>query len=355
MKHTTRIYPRIKVDAATVPAVAQAGGALLAQTATVSGLAATLSAALTPWRKSLARHDPAKVLLDLAISLVLGGDACRDVALIRSEPGLYGLVASDATISRTIAALAGDVAAVEKAVATARTAARAHVWTLAGRHAPNQQMSASHALVIDLDATLITAHSDKEAAAATFKKTFGFHPLCAFADHGPHGTGESLAMLLRPGNAGSNTATDHVTLTKQALTAVPGINPTRPGKKVLIRTDGAGGSREFLGFLHRRGLSYSIGYTLPAITPELYALLPATAWQDPYDADGALRDGAAVVEFTDLLTSTNLLKGYPPGMRVIVRRERPHPGAQLRFSDVEGYPLSVKVQWDSRWVRLCGG
>jgi hypothetical protein len=316
---------------------------LLTRTATTSGLVGALSAALTPWRKSLARHDPAKVLLDLAISLVLGGDACRDVALIRSEPGLYGLVASDATISRTIAALAGDVAAVEKAVATARTAARAHVWTLAGRHAPNQQMSASHALVIDLDATLITAHSDKEAAAATFKKTFGFHPLCAFADHGPHGTGESLAMLLRPGNAGSNTATDHVTLTKQALTAVPGINPTRPGKKVLIRTDGAGGSREFLGFLHRRGLSYSIGYTLPASTPELYALLPATAWQDALDADGALRDGAAVVEFTDLLTSTNLLKGYPPGMRVIVRRERPHPGAQLRFSDVEGYRLTAFV------------
>ena len=161
-------YPLVRVDTAAVPAVAHAGGVLLTRTATTSGLVGALSAALTPWRKSLARHDPAKVLLDLAISLVLGGDACRDVALIRSEPGLYGLVASDATISRTIAALAGDVAAVEKAVAAARTAARAHVWHRAGTHAPNHAASATDPLVIDLDATLITAHSEKENAAATF-------------------------------------------------------------------------------------------------------------------------------------------------------------------------------------------
>lgn len=336
-------YPHVRVDTAAVPAVAHAGGVLLARTATTSGLAASLSAALTPWRKPFARHDPAKALLDLAISLVLGGDACRDVALIRSEPGLYGLVASDATISRVISTLAADVAAVEKAVATARAAARAHVWALAGRHAPNHQASVADPLVIDLDATLITAHSDKEQAAATFKKTYGFHPLCAFLDHGPEGTGESLAMLLRPGNAGSNTAADHISVLKTALAGLPGINPSRPGKKVLVRTDGAGGTRQFLGFLDRRGVSYSVGYTLPAVTPQLYALIPATAWQVAYDADGALRDGAAVVELTDLLAAKGLLTGYPPGMRVIVRRERPHPGAQLRFTDVEGYRLTAFV------------
>ena len=343
MKHTTRIYPRIKVDAATVPAVAQAGGALLAQTATVSGLAATLSAALTPWRKPLARHDPAKVLLDLAITLALGGDACRDVTLLRVEPALYGPVASDATISRTIASLTSQVTAVEKAVAAARTAARAHVWQRAGTHAPNHAASATDPLVIDLDATLITAHSEKENAAATFKHGYGFHPLCAFLDHGKTGTGEPLGMLLRAGNAGSNTAADHIAVTKTALAAVPGINPSRPGKKVLIRTDGAGGTREFLTFLDRRGLSYSIGYTLPTSTPQLYALIPETAWQVALDADGDVRDGAAVVELTDLLAAKGLLTGYPAGMRVIVRRERPHPGAQLRFTDVEGYRLTAFV------------
>lgn len=78
-------------------------------------------------------------------------------------------------------------------------------------------------------------------------------------------------------------------------------------------------------------------------TPELYHLIPETAWQDAYNADGQVRDGAAVVEFTDLLQSKGSLNGYPSGMRVIVRRERPHPGAQLRFDDVDGYRLTAFV------------
>ncbi|GMA21472.1 hypothetical protein GCM10025862_34930 [Arsenicicoccus piscis] len=286
MSKRSGLYPHVRVDAADVPAVAHAGGALLTRTVRVSGLGTTLSDALRPWRKNLARHDPAKVVTDLAVSLALGGDACRDAALLRDEPSLFGPVASDATISRTIAALAGDIERVEKAIAQARAAARSHVWHLAGRYAPNHDASAAKPLVIDLDATLVTAHSDKEHAAATFKRGYGFHPLCAFLDHGADGTGEPLAMLLRPGNAGSNTATDHERVIKQALAATPGINPSRPGKRVLIRTDGAGGTRELLSFLHRRAVSYSIGWTLPATTPELYRLVPEDVWQPAYNADG---------------------------------------------------------------------
>jgi len=154
-------------------------------------------------------------------------------------------------------------------------------------------------------------------------------------------------MLLRPGNAGSNTTADHEAVIKAALAAAPGINPSRPGKKVLIRADGAGGTRELLWFVHRRGLSFprkrevppSIGWTLPANTPQLYKLIPEHVWQPAYNADGQVRAGADVAEFTDLLA----LKGYPPGLRVIVRRERPHPGAQLRFTDVDGYRLTAFV------------
>lgn len=317
---------------------------MLTRTACVSGLDTALSEALARWRKPLARHDPAKVLLDLAVAVVLGGDDCSDANLLRAEPGLYGLVASDATISRTITALAGDVEEVEKAVAAARATARAHAWNHAAGHAPNHAVSGDHPLVIDVDATLITAHSEKENAAPTFKRGYGFHPLCAFLDHGTEGSGEPLAMLLRPGNAGSNTAADHEQVIKDALRNVPGINPTRPGKKVLIRTDGAGGTRELLWFLHRRGLSYSIGWTLPANTPEVYRLVPEDVWQSAYNADGTLREGADVAEFTGLLG----VKGYPPGMRVIVRRERPHPGAQLRFDDVGGYRLTAFVTNTSR-------
>jgi len=149
---------------------------LLTRTARVSGLDAALSEALAPWRKPLARHDPAKVLLDLAIAVALGGDDCSDANLLRAEPGLYGPVASDATISRTIAALAVDVGKVEKAVASARACARDHAWNQAAAHAPNHAVSADKPLVLDLDATLITAHSDKENAAPTFKRGYGFHP-----------------------------------------------------------------------------------------------------------------------------------------------------------------------------------
>lgn len=195
----------------------------MTRTARVAGLDVALSDALSSWRKPLARHDPAKVVLDLAVSLALGGDACSDASLLRAEPGIYGLVASDATISRSIATLAADVGAVEKAVASARATARARVWELAGKHAPNHAISAADPLVIDLDATLVTAHSDKEMAAPTFKRGYGFHPLCAFVDHGQGGTGEPLAMLLRAGNAGSNTAADHELLIKAALAAVPGV------------------------------------------------------------------------------------------------------------------------------------
>lgn len=334
---TTGAYPRVHVDTADVPAIGQAGGVLLTETARVTGLDRMLSAGLSLWRKPLAVHDPGKVVLDLAVTLALGGDALSDVATLRAEPGVYGLVASDPTVSRTIATLAQDADLVLAAVSAARREARAAAWVLAGEHAPDAAASPGAPIVIDLDATLITAHSEKEDAKPTFKRGFGFHPLCAFADHGPAGTGEMLAIRLRPGNAGSNTAADHIAVTKAALAQLPGGNP-RPGKSVLIRTDGAGGTKEFVSWLTGRRLSYSVGFTLPFHTPELYKLITDhKAWEPALDADGDVRDGADVAELTGILN----LDGWPTDMRVIVRRERPHPGAQLRFDDVDGYRLTA--------------
>ncbi len=337
MMKTTRLYPRVHLDAAEVPAVGQAGGALLARTAELTGLTVALHEGLGRWRKPTARHDPAKTVLDLAIAVALGGDAMADVAVLRAEPGLYGPVASEATVSRTVAALAGDADRVLRAVAAARTKARAAAWAMVGQAAPNHEISEHAPLIVDLDATLLTSFSEKEGAAPTFKHGFGFHPLCAFVDHGADGTGEILALMLRPGNAGSNTAADHIAVTKQALAALPGVNPARPGRKVLVRTDGAGGTKAYLGWLAARGVQYSLGWTLPAGMPTLYRLIPATAWSAALDAEGQVRDGAHVAEVTALLDLT----GWPAGMRVIVRRERPHPGAQLRFDDVDGYRLTA--------------
>ena len=332
MKPTTSLYPRVHVDSGPCRAVGQAGGVLLTRTAAVSGLAAALARELGPWRKPLAVHTPAKVVLDLAVTLALGGDCLADVALLRAEPGVYGLVGSDPTISRMIATLAADPDALA-AIHRARASARAQVWALAGEQAPDHGASARQPVVIDLDATLVTAHSEKELAAATFKKGFGFHPLCAFVDHGAAGTGEPLAILLRAGNAGSNTAADHLTVIKQALAQLPGHQPgTRPGRKILIRTDAAGCTHQVVQWLTGQRLSYSLGFTLPFHTAELLEKIPEQVWVPALDADGEVRDGAWVAELTGLLD----LSGWPPGMRVIARKERPHPGAQLRLTDVDG-------------------
>jgi hypothetical protein len=229
---------------------------------------------------------------------------------------------------------------VLKAIDTARAVARQRAWQLAGEHAPDHGSDAKHPLIIDLDATLVTSHSEKEHAAPTFKRGFGFHPLCAFVDHGPTGTGEPLAILLRPGNAGSNTAADHITVVRQALAQLPGQRPGhRPGRKVLVRTDGAGGTKALIEWLTSRRLSYSVGFTLPVNTPDLLAKIPDSAWTSAYDARDQVRDGAWVAELTGLME----LSSWPVGMRVIVRKERPHPGAQLRFDDVDGMRITAFV------------
>lgn len=337
---STGLYPRVRVDTSATAAVGQAGGILLTRTVTVTGLDRLLSAALARWRKPLAVHDPGKIITDLALSLALGGDCLADLAVLRAEPGVYGHVASDPTVSRAIATLAGEAPAVLKAIDTARAAAREQAWRLAGRHAPDHGTDAKQPLVIDLDATLLTSHSDKEHAAPTFKRGYGFHPLCAFLDHGPDGTGEALAILLRPGNAGSNTAADHITVVKAALAQLPGHRPGhRLGRKVLVRTDGAGGTKALIGWLTSQRLSYSVGFTLPSNTPDLLAKIPDSVWTSAYDAHDAVRDGAWVAELTGLLD----LSSWPTGMRVIVRKERPHPGAQLRFDDVDGMRITAFV------------
>ena len=338
MKKRSGLYPRVGVDAAGSGVVSQAGGVTLVETLRVSGLDAGLSRALARWRKPTATHDPAKVVCDLALSLAVGGDCLADVAVLRAEPGVYGPVASDPTVSRTIDALAGDASRVLAAINAARAQARAHVWGLAGQHAPDHGADADRPLVVDVDATLVTAHSEKEQAAPTFKRGFGFHPLWAFVDHGPEGTGEPLAVLLRPGNAGSNTAADHIGVIRDALRQLPSHRPgVRPGRRVLIRTDAAGATHDVLDWLVSRRLSYSVGFTLPEDTERLLRRIPTSVWAPAYDADREVRDGAWVAELTGLLD----LSGWPKGMRVIARKERPHPGAQLRITDIDGMRVTA--------------
>ena len=333
------LYPRVRTDTAGTAIVSQGGAVGLLETVRVAGLDRALSRALEPWRKPAARHDPGKILVDLALSLAVGGDCLADVAVLRDQPGVFGAVASDPTVSRLVDTLAADAAKSLAAIDAARAVTRARVWSLAGEHAPDHAVSVDDPTILDLDATLLTAHSDKEQAAPTFKRGYGFHPLLAFLDHGSDGTGEPLSFLLRRGNAGSNTAADHITVARAAFAQLPGHRTGhRPGKTVLVRTDGAGCTHAFLAWLSSQRVQYSVGFTLPdSFTAQLKVLDQAGVWRPALDADSQIRPDAMVADATGLLD----LSSWPAGMRVIVRKEKPHPGAQLRITDVNGWRVTA--------------
>ena len=331
MKQPIGSYPHVRVRDDGRAVVSQAGSVLLVETVRKIGLDQAISAALTPWRRPRAVHDPGKMLLDLALAVALGGDCLADIALLRSEPALFGPVASDPTVSRLIDTLAASGEKALTAIRTARSEVRRRVWELADDRAPDVGAQ----VTVDLDGVLVVAHSDKQDAAPTWKKTYGHHPLMGFVDHGPGGTGEPVAALLRPGNAGSNTAADHITAARLALAQLP--KKYRRGRRTLIRCDSAGGTHEFVAWLAQRGrwLSYSVGMVITEAIHEHVLKIPASAWTPAVESDGEVRDGAWVAELTG-----DLLDGWPQGIRLIVRKERPHPGAQLRITDADGMRIT---------------
>ncbi len=277
------------------------------------------------------RHDPGKVITDLAVGIALGGDCLADIGVVRAQPDLFGVVASDPTVSRLIDALADDVEESLAAIRAARVEARQRSWSA------GHPVGGDGALIVDLDATITLSHSVKELAQPTFKGTFGHHPLLAFVDHGPDGGGEALAGLLRRGGANANAAADHITVLDLALAQLPAAGRGR----VLVRTDAGGGTKAFLAHIVGLGLEFSIGFTITNPVAEALRMLPTQGWHPAYDADGDPRDGAQVAELTGLLTQTMTAAGWPPTMRLIARRERPHPGAQLRITDTDGWRLTV--------------
>jgi Transposase DDE domain group 1 len=162
--------PKIVVSADGTGMVSLAGGLLLAETLRLTGLDGGLSVALGRWRAPRAVHDPGKIIADLAVALAMGGDCLADIAMLRSQPQLFGPVASDPVVSRLITTLAADAGGALKALRCARAAAREQAWALAGDAAPG---AAGGLVTVDLDATIVTAYSDKEQAGPTWKKTWG--------------------------------------------------------------------------------------------------------------------------------------------------------------------------------------
>ncbi len=254
------------------------------------------------------------------------GDCPADVVMLRARPHLFGMVASDPTISRVI----GDLARDDATAIAGTAAARAHARSADGRLPGGALPEVGDRLIVDLDATLVASHSEKKLAAPNYKRGFGFHPILAFAGHGTGGTGAPLAAILRPGNAGSNTATDHAAVTELALAQ---LDSGQRGR-VLVRADSAGGTKAFTHHLTDEKLSYSLGF--PGFLAHLKAAIDTvgeSAWVPAIDAGGDLRDGAWGAEITGLLD-------WPAGMRVVARKERPHPGAQLTLTDVDGHRVT---------------
>ncbi len=320
--------PRLVVTADGTGVAAHAGSRLVADVADALGLTAGLSAAMAPTRQRRSAHDPGRVLVDLAVMAADGGKALSDLKVLRNQPELFGHVASDPTAWRTLDSLGPARLAAIDAV---RAGARRRAWE-AGARPPKDF------IVLDFDATLVTSHSEKQHAAPTYKHGFGFHPLLCFVD----GSDDALAGLLRPGNAGSNTAQDHVGVLDAALAQLPvktkAADP-EGGEWMLARADSAGATHGFVDALRERGVEFSIGFPMDEAVREAVLGLDESAWVEAIHQDMEVREGAQVAEITDHLD----LSSWPEGTRAIVRREEPHPGAQLSFSDADGHRFQVFI------------
>jgi hypothetical protein len=301
--------------------VAHAGARVLCDLADALGLTDGLSAAMAPTKLRRRGHDRGQVLVDLAVMLADGFEAISDLAVLRDQPALFGEVASAATAWRTLDAIDHDVLA---RIAMARAAARRQAWAAGADPG---------FYVIDFDGTLVNSHSDKEGAAPNYKRGFGFHPLMAYLD----ATGEALAGLLRPGNAGSNTAADHVEILDLALAQLP-IDPHE--HEVIARTDSAALTHGFIDACRARSVRFAVGHDLTAPIRTACISVPNSWWVPAITADGTdERDDAEVAEITALVD----LSRWPCGTRAIARREDPHPGAQLTFTDFEGRRYQVFI------------
>jgi hypothetical protein len=319
--------------------IGHAGAILLRKAAGQAGLTAQLSAALR--RKDRAPlFDRGIVLVSLAAAIALGATSMSDIALLAHLAPVPGEAPSGPTVRRALD-LAGTPAVLDR-IARARARARAHVWMLLEETAGGfpwlviAGKALTGWLVIDMDATLVTASSDKEGAAATWKMGYGFHPLGAWLAN----TRECLAMLLRPGNAGSNTFTDHRDVLAAAIRQVP----ARFRRKILVRVDGAG--HELVKHLlslssPRREVLFTCGWMITAADEDAIRQVPAGAWKPGTGQDGTAEDDKDVAEITGLMSRAG---NWPAGLRWIARRVKPsrrHLGNLTDYERKTGWKYSI--------------
>jgi hypothetical protein len=326
---------RVKVSADGVGVVSHAGVGMLRELAYDTGLVAGVSGALVDTYAGPWLHAPGRVFTDMAVAIADGADCVSHIEVLGDRHEVAGPVASMPTTWRVLDRI--DAVHLPR-VQAARAAARERAW--AAGAAPDL----TGLLQIDFDATITISHSEnKENAAKTWKRTFGFHPLLAFLDRPEVSGGEALAGLLRTGRAGSNTAADHIIVLDQALAALPADARPRPGDpdsvRVIARSDSAGATHAFAAACRARGLWFSFGFPVDTRIQAIVDQVPERCWAPAIETDGRIRDGAWVVEVTGMLNLSN----WPEGAKVILRAERPHPGAQLTFTDADGMRITAII------------
>jgi hypothetical protein len=292
-------------------------------------LTEALSEAIAPTRQRRSAHDPGIVLRDLVVMLADGGDCLTDLGVLRDQLDLFGGVASDSTAFRVIDSIGEErLEALREAVAVAR----ARAWALGARPQRKDKGPRRELTVIDIDATLTTAHSEKEQAAGNFKKGYGHHPLLAYLDQ----SGEAPAGILRPGNAGSNTAKDHTAVLDLALAQ---LDEGALAGEVLVRADGAGATHELTEHCRDANMRFSFGFDLDVRVRQAILGMPESAWIKAIRPDGKRRKHSQVCEITERVD----LSAWPSGSRLIARRTKLREGEQQSFADNDGYRLAVFI------------
>ena len=323
--HTTRRLTKLKVTADGAGVASHAGAQLLRELAVATGLVESWNQALIGTYKATPTHLPGKVLADMAVAIADGATSISDLAVLRDQPGLFGTVASDPTAWRVLDRVSD---AHVGAIRAGRAAAREAAWAAGAAPEPGAELH------LDIDATVVIAHSEKQDAMPTWKRTFGFHPIVCFLDRPECASGEALAALLRKGNAGSNTAADHIAVLDMALANLPEVARPRPGDPagpaLVVRSDAAGATHDFAAHCRKVGVGFSMGFAITEPLREAIVGLNKTSWYPAIEAGEGLRDGAWVAELSGALN----LSAWPEGSRVIVRAERAHPGAQLSLFDI---------------------
>lgn len=351
MLNDTQIFPSVPASLTGQSLVSHAGLNVLTSFLDATGFGALCEDRFSQFVPERAVHRPGRILGSLAVMLAGGGEHVSDLDVLRNSPGLFGQVPSNATVSRFVARAADQHEAFAHGFSTLGRRLRSRIWEAAGTRNPAALATRLDPLIIDIDATLVTAHSEKEGSAGTYKGGYGFAPMLASIDYGlGNGTGEILAAMLRPGNKTANSAKDHITVLAEALAQLP--DQMRDGhgnlasERILVRTDSAGASREFLHHLHSLGLQFSTSFALPVPNERfVHWINDKEHWEQALDQHGNQRHDAWVIDATKVIE----LKGYPEGTRLYLRAEPLHPGAKASLFDVDGHRVTAFLTNAPRW------